>query len=660
MTSHLVFLALGLGAGAALAMLSLGLVVTYRASGVVNIAHAAVGMYLGFVFYEFRETGDIVLPIVGLPARVHLFARPTLASALIIVGVYAAGIGALLYAGIFRRLRHAPPLAGVVASIGVFLYAWAMVTLRFPAAPRTRAILPTGAVRLFGRALFTDRLASATIALAVTGTLVVIYRRTRFGLATTASAENATGAALTGVNPDLLSIVNWMLATVLGALAMIIVAPVAGLDPLQLSLLVVPALAAAMVGDFTSLAVAAAAGFVIGMAQSEIVNLQAEWRSLSGIGIAQLLPFLVIVVLLAVRGRALPERGERASMSLPASPPPRHPVEWSVALAAVAIVAMSLGGSEMRSGLITSAIAVVLSLSVVVLTGFVGQVSLAPFAFAGVAAFTVARTTSTGWPFLPAAIVSIGLAVGLGVLLGLPALRVRGMSLAIATLGAAVVIEQSLFKWRWFVDAGSDVAQPRLFGIDLGIAAVGDDYPRRAFGIICVVLAAVAAVLTSWLRGGATGRAWMAVRSDESAAAAAGVDVTRAKLGAFALSSAFAAVAGVLLAVQRQSVSVDSFATFASLALVAITYLAGISAVSGAAIAGALAPLGILTVIAGQDPTRVSPYAYVINAVLLVLAALAMPDGLAPTAIGRWRRTGAATASGTPGSLEPRELVDEI
>jgi len=629
-TSHLAYLVLGLGAGAALSLLACGVVITDRASGVVNFAHAAMGMYLAHVFYEFRETGDLVLPIVGLPARVHLLARPTVAAALAIVVLYAAIIGAATYVMIFRRLATAPPLGRVVASIGLFLYLWAMVGLRFPNPPRVRRILPSGAVDVFGQAVFVDRLWAALIAAVVTAALWATYRFTRFGLATTAAAESPKGALLTGLPVQRLALANWVIATVLAALAVIIIAPVNQLDPLSLSLLIVPALAAVLLGGSRSFGWVSLSAFAIGMAQSEIVNLQVSWPSVSGLGLQQGLPFVVILVTLAVRGHGLPERGATTVGRLPASPEPSHVVPTAVALAAIAAFVMAVGGSDWRAALITSCIATIMSLSVVVLTGYVGQISLAPFAFAGVAAFSLAKLSAWDVPFPLAPVIAVAATVALGIAVGIPASRVRGLNLAITTLGAAVAIEQLLFKWRPFVAAGSDgPARPGIGGLDLGISARGSGYPRVAFGLFAIVVATVAAMAVANLRRGPTGLAWLAMRGNERAAAAAGVDVTRAKLAAFAVSAGLAGVGGVMLTYQRGTLSADGFAVFLSLATLAMTYLGGISSVTGAVIAGAIAPLGVLTVLSGQDMTAVSPYAFVINGALLIGAALLYPDGLA-------------------------------
>ena len=289
---------------------------------------------------------------------------------------------------------------------------------------------------------------------------------------------------------------------------------------------------------------------------------------------------------------------------------------------------MLTAGSDWRSAVITSSIAVIVSLSIVVLTGFVGQISLAPFAFAGVAAFSLVRLGAAGVPFPLAPLLAVVITIVLGLLVGIPAVRVRGMNLAIATLGAAVAIEQLVFKWPWFV-GDHDVPAPKVGPFDLSISGRGDLYPRAAFGIMVVVVTVACSVGVSNLRRSRTGLTWLAVRGNERAAAATGINVGTAKLTAFGVSALLAAVAGVLIAYERQTVSETSFQVFFSLAALAITYLMGVASVSGAWAAGIVAPLGVFALLrTGSLPTEVSRYEFATNGLLLIVVAVAYPNGL--------------------------------
>jgi branched-chain amino acid transport system permease protein len=630
---------------------------TFRASGVVNVAHAAVGTFLAFSFYEFRETGQVVLPWPALPNRFDLVPRPTVATAETVYVVYGALLGLVLYLLVIRPLRRSPPLGRVVASIGLFLYFWAIVGLEWTITPDVRPILPRDNVAVLGRFVGVDRLLLGAMAAALAAALWFLATRTRFGLASTAAADDARGAALSGLDANRLAAANWMIATSSAGLAIICGAQVVPLDALNNSLLVVPALAAALLAGFRSYPLVAAAGLAIGMVQSELLNLQTDLTWLPRIGLQQGLPFLIILVVVALRGAPAPGRGEQAVGRFPAAPEARHPfaLGW-LAFAAAVFLALT-GASDVRSALITTSIFAVLALSVVVLTGFVGQISLASYAFAGVAAFVMVKLHDAGVPFPLSPVLAALVTCGLGALVGLPAVRVRGLSLTIVTLGAAVAIQELLFRWEWFVGSvtGTPVPEPTLAGADLSIRAAGEDFPRTAFTLLCVGVLLACGLGVVQLRRGRTGLAWLAVRANERAAAAAGVDVAGAKLTAFAVSAFLAGIGGCLIAYQRLTVSADTFGVFNSLSLLALTYLAGIAAVSGGVVAGVLAPVGLLAILAGQDVGQPSPYQFAISGLALVAVAVSYPDGLT----GGLRSLGALLVSPTPSSSPPAADVPQ-
>lgn len=640
MTSHLTYLLLGLGGGAVIALLALGLVVTYQSSNVVNFAHAALGAYLAFAFYHLRETGDLVLPILGLPDRIHLVDRPTVATALTIIVIVAGLLGAFLALVVFRPLRTASPLARMVASLGVLLYLIALIDLRFGAQGATglviRPILPTTIVTIGSIRVPADRLWLLGITVAATVVLWAVARFTRFGLATRAVAENERGAVLLGLRSTTIAAGNWIIASVLAAVGIILAAPIIRLDATSTSLLVVPAIAAALVGRFSSPVIAVITALAVGMAQSEILNLQATVDWLPDIGLQQGLPLIVIIIALALGAAPLAPRGVTMRSDLPSAGLPARAEAIVIGIAVVALGVMAVSGWEWRSAIIVSSIATVTALSVVVATGFVGQITLATSAFAGLAAFSMTSISNDwgiGFPIAP--VLASLVAVAVGVLIGLPAVRVGGLTLAMATLAGAVAVEELVFKWSWFTGGveGARVPPPTIGGWDLGIAASGPAYPRREFGYLVIVIAALTTLAVTRLRRSATVRRWLAVRSNERAAAAAGIAVARTKLASFAASAFIAGLGGTLLAYQRQLVSAGSFGSFSAIVVVAIAYLAGIATPLGAIAAGVLAGGGVLSVLLGDDASR---YQFAVNGLLLVVAAILIPDGL----VGRRRHRG--------------------
>lgn len=596
-------------------------------------------MFVALAYFELRATGDLILPVVGLPDRISLLPAeppPTVATATAIALLLAAAMGLAAYWLVFRPLRRAPDLAKVVASLGLFLYLLAVASAQRSghgaATGGVEDVLPTTPVDLLGTTIPLDRLLLTTAVVVVTALLWAAFRFTRFGLRTRAAAESEKGALLTGVSTDLLGTGNWVLASVLAGGAVILFSPIAGLDPTTTSLLIVPALAAALLGGFESFWITLAAGLGIGVLQSELVKLQSDLDWLPDVGLQQGLPFVIVLVTMAVRGQVLPERGALTTARFPHSPVPRRPELVALVVGSVAVLALLTAGSDLRLGIINTTIATLIALSVVVLTGYVGQISLAPFAFAGIAAFATAKLAGDlHVPFPLAPLLAALVATAVGVAVGLPAVRVRGMNLAIATLAAAVAVQELVFKWSWFTGGltGTHVPPPEVFGVDLGISATGDAFPRPAFGIVCVVVTAAAAVAVANVRRSATGRRWLLVRADERAAAASGVDVTRAKLTAFAASSFLAGLGGTLLAYATpDALSVDSFGVFESLAILSLTYIGGIAAVGGAVVAGIIQQGGVLTALtrgSGGDPSQVQ---FALNGLVLVVVAVLFPEGL--------------------------------
>lgn len=643
-----------------IASLALGLVLTWRTSRVVNFAHAAMGTYVAFAYFEFRDRGDVVLPLLGLPDRIHLLPAPTLATALLFALVLSMLLGLAVYGLVFRPLRTAPPLARVVASLGVYLYLQEITRLRFPTAGASAVtrmpVLPEDTVHLLGTGVSANRLLLAGLVVAVTAALVLVFHRTRFGLATRAAAGNEKGAVLAGISPDRVAAANWVLASVLAGFAVILIEPIAGLDPAATSLLVVPALAAALLGGLSSFVATAAAGLAIGMVQSLVLgyavrpdtNWIPDWVPTTGL--QQAVPVLIVLAVLARRGDPLPTRASVGEDRHPRSPEPRRVALWTALLVTAAVVGLYTFDAAYRQALIVSLVAGVTSLSIVVVTGYVGQISLAQLALAGVAGFGAIAFADRGWPFPVVLVAGVALATLVGVAVGMPATRVRGMSLAVATMAAAVAIEALVLGSSALSGGpgGRSAPRPYLFGIDVGISARGADNFRPQFGLVALGALGISAVVVANLRRNRTGLRWLAVRANERAAAAAGIDVARVKLGAFALSSALAGLAGVLTAFATSTLSTSSFLVIGALVAVALTYLAGISSVSGAILAGLLAQSGLLTTVSGSwNDGRSDQYVFVTSGVALVVIAVLAPEGLTGVVRHRLARRARPRARGT-------------
>jgi branched-subunit amino acid ABC-type transport system permease component len=646
MTDYILFLLLGIGTGAVYAALATGLVLVYRGSGIVNFAQGAIAMYVAYIFAALRESGDLVVAIPGLPKRISLASEGmAVLPAMVIALVAALVLGALIYQLVFRPLRHAPNLAKIVATIGLTLVLQAVVVLRFGADPvAVGPILPSGPLDLLGITIPADRLWLAGLVVLSAAALALVFRLTRFGLATRAAAENEKGALLLGYSPDRLAVVNWMLASAVAGMGGILIAPISGLNAVDYTLFVIPALGAAVLARFTSFGIAAGAALAIGMAQSELLKLQTTWPWLVGSGVKDALPFVVIIVALVIRGNALPTRANAGEGRLPASRPARRILLGAVAATLAALVALQVLDATYRLALITSIVAAIMCLGFVVLTGYVGQVSLGQMTLAGVAGFALSLlTTHANVPFPLAPLLAAAGAGLLGALVGLPALRVRGSQLAVATIAASVAIDKLIFSNVHLVGGvhGSTVAQPTIGALNLGIAAPGTSFPNRAFGILALIVLVACALLVANLRRGAVGRRLIAVRENERGAAALGVNVGFTKVASFAAASAIAGLGGALLAYQQAKLSYQSFGVFPSLYLLAIAYLGGITTVGGALVAGSLATGGLVFT-AADDWFGLGDYQLLIGGLGLILTAIFNPEGIAGAARARLARLGAS------------------
>jgi ABC-type branched-subunit amino acid transport system permease subunit len=642
MTSILQFVLLGLGGGAVIALLALGVVGEYQASGVVNFAHGAVAMFAAYCFTELRSTGDLVLPIVALPHRIPLSDTGMASTPAVLVTVaYAAAFGVVVYLGIFRWLRRAPALAKVVASIGLMLTLQALAVIHFGTAARpSPRILPTDTVTILGATVGRDRIILAGLAVAAAVALAALYRLTRFGIVTRACAQNERAAALLGWWPVRSEVATWAIASALAGLAGVLAAPITSLTPSSLTLAIVPALAAALVADLSSFTVAAAAGLLIGIGQSLCVKAATTWAWFPQRGMAEVLPFVVIAIVMLVRGNRLPTRGERSEGRLPRAPLGRRPLLSLAVFVPVASVLLVATSAGWRAAVIQSVVTACVLLSLVVLTGLVGQVSLAQAAFAGMGGFLLAKVLGAASVPFPIGLLFAGLVtVPLGLLVGLPALRIRGINLAIITLGAGVAIDAFVFRNEQISGglAGVSLPAPELFGVDVGInGSNAGDYPRVAFGLVSIATFVALAVLAVNLRRSATGAHCLAVRTNERAASAIGIDVAATKLLAFGLSAFIAGSAGGLIGYQQGRLSPESFSIFVSLMLLSIAYIGGIATVTGVIFAGvALAPGGLVYT-AMERWFHLGEYQPLVAGVGVIVSAILNPDGVT-AALGRAR-----------------------
>jgi branched-chain amino acid transport system permease protein len=582
----LLFAILGLGAGSLIAGIAIGVVLTYRGSGIINLATGAIAMLAGYSYWSLKE------------GEYWGWHAPT-PVALLFTFVVLLALGVLIEFLAFRPLRTASPLAKLAASLGVLLVAQAAVSLGFGIGTKPQPpVLPTNTVKLLGSIVPVDRLILPAIVLGATLVLSLLFRFSRFGLATRAASENEVGAMLLGLSPNELALANTLLATLVAGGLGVLAASITELDSTALPLQVVPALAAALFANFTSFWIAALVGLAIGMLENILYYLQTfSWFPTdSGValpGVQPLLVFVLMVIAMFVRGTSLPTRGELVQQRLPFAPSAKR--LWPTALLSTvgAVVALIVLPYDFRQALITSLLATIMCLSLVVITGFVGQISVVQLALAGISGFILSHLAvdhGIGFP-LGMLIGAFGATV-CGLVIAVSALRVRGVALAVVTLAAAVAIEQFVFlnsTWGGGTSS-SPVPAPKIFGLDLSPYAsfrgLDGKIPSPVFGFFVVGVTLLLGLLVANLRRSGLGQRMLAVRSNERAAAAAGINVTTVKLAAFGISSCIAGIAGALYGYNFSSVTVTRFSALTALSLIAFAYVGGITTVAGAVFAG--------------------------------------------------------------------------
>jgi ABC-type branched-subunit amino acid transport system ATPase component/branched-subunit amino acid ABC-type transport system permease component len=622
------FLFLGLGNGAVFAALAMALVVTYRSSGVLNFATGAQSLYAAYTYTLLRD-GKLLQPIPGLRATISVGGPMGFAPALIITLAIQAVLGVVMYLLVFRPLRNHRSVAKAVASLGLASLLTALVlvqvgTQQILASP----IYPQHSYRLGTMIIAGDRVWFAVTIIGVAFALTAVYRLTRFGLATRAAAETETGALLSGLSPDRIALVNWGISAVVAGLAGILIAPLVPLVPGSYTLFIVPALAAAVVGRFYHLTPAVITGLLLGALESVVVYLNVRYPSFPA-GAAQVLPLIVVLVMLVTRGRPLPSRGTLPRPTLGRAPRPGSLLWPTVIGLVVAIAALYALHGNLRDALINSFILAIIALSLVVVTGYVGQISLAQLTLAGVAAFALSTIAhSWGVPFPIAPILAAAFATVVGVVVGLPALRIRGLLVGVVTLTLAAGVEAVWFENN-SIDGGASglpVPEPSIFGLNLGIGS-GDNFPRPAFGLLCLVVLAIVALSVAWLRTSRLGAAMLAVRADERSAAAAGVNVARVKLIGFAIGAFIAGLGGTLMAYQASNVTASAFDTIVGLGLFTTVFLAGITSVSGGLVAGLIGAGGLLFTALSNVVNLGNWYTVIVGA-SLILTVIFNPEGL--------------------------------
>ncbi|MCF2532992.1 ABC transporter permease [Yinghuangia soli] len=610
----------GLAVGAIAALAAVGLITSYRATGVFNLGFGALAMVIAYLLWQ----------------QVRVWGWPVVPAALFDVLVVAPAFGLLLERFVFRGLmrRGAGPAEMLAASLGVLVMLLGIAILTWGTESRLDppTLFDVGTVELWGDATVSGAaLVDLGVVVGIALLVGAVTRYTSFGADLRAVVDRRELAELTGVAADRVSAVGWAFGSMLAGLTGILLAPHLRLDPFGLTLLVLGTIGVAVAARLASLPVAILVAVAIGVGQSELTRVQLEGRAQEMLQALQSNLFAVVLLLALLLLPRMVEVGARGAQTrIETGTPARLPALWWLPYPLLLAAPLVLSTDHLQSAQQVPALAIVF-VSLVIVTGYAGQVSLGQAGYAGLGALIAASLMSGqffGLPEVPglvALLLATLLVIPIGLVTGWPAIRRRGLALALTTFAVAVVVSRFVF------------AQP-MFTTELRL---DHPYPfddERSFYILELVCLGLVLLTVRRLKDGRLGRMLVAIRDNEGGAAASGIDVPGLKVFVFAVSAGVAALGGALLGMSGRSFDAQAFDPIAGLIWFAAVVVFGVDSVAGAVLAAAL----IVGLDAGTRP-GVSTIVIGVGAVLLSR----MPGGALATARRLLLSGSAPAADGT-------------
>ena len=573
----------GLAIGCVAALAAVGLLATYRVTGVFNVAFGSTAVFCAYVMWQC----------------VRRWQMPVGVAALLVLGIVAPGTGLLLERLVYRPLRRDGASGFLVATLGVLVLQLGLVFLVWGGRSYVDApsLLPAGSVRLpDSLTLSYATIVELCVVGLVAALLTFLLRATRVGLMVRAVVDDRdlAGSLLPA---DRLAAGGWAFGSFLAGVAGVLWAPIYHLDPYSLTLTVLETMGVAVLARLASLPVAVLAALAIGIGQTELtaVHPAARWQGLvdafhTNLFVLVLFAALMVVPRLGIRGSGaanggdgrLPREGARRTSRSDRSDRPGRtsPVDRLplAALSSVLALPLFFDPADLRASLAVPALAVVF-VSLVVATGYAGQISLGQAGYAGLGALFMAKLAEAGVPWLLALFLGPLLVVPLGWLTGYPSIHRRGLYLALTTFATAAVVARFVFAQPVFV-GGLVVSRPPGFT---------DDHLFYALELACLLLALL---LVRSLHTGPMGRALVALRDSEAAAVSAGIDVRRMKVFVFACAAGLAGLGGALTASAAQAFNATDFDPVQGLVWFAAVAVWGVDSALGA-VAGAAALVAV-------------------------------------------------------------------
>jgi branched-chain amino acid transport system permease protein len=603
-TTFLAFTVVGIVVGCIYALSATGLVVTYVTSGIFNFAHGAVGMIAAFMYWRLTVEE-------GWPALLAL---------LFILFVFAPLLGVLIDVLIMRNLHSASEEVRVIVTVALMLFLLGIGQWIWdPGVPRTiPRFFNADHIKLFSVNVTYHQIIVVIAALAVAVGLRLFLFRTRIGVALRATVDAPDLASYFGAAPGRVRMLGWAMGSSLAALAGVLLAPLVTLDILLLTLLVINGYAAGIVGRLKSLPLTFLGGIALGLLESYVVGYGP--RSV----LSQLRP-TVPVIFLYVALLIFPQSRLRVGRALARRTTKVPTLRTSVIVAAVFVVvawvaATTLSGSNVFN-LGRGLVAAIILLSLVLLTGYGGQISLAQWTFVGFGAFAMGKVA--GGSSLLGVLAAVAFAGGLGALSALPALRLRGLYLALATFAFGVAMTPVFFDNNNIFGQGG--------ALQVGRVLV---HGNSGFVVLIAVVFAAASVGVLAVRRSSFGRRLLAMSDSQVACATLGMSLTWTKLILFAVSAGLAGLAGALFGGLQGSVGSINFQVLNSLAIFLLLAIWGVDSIIAVLFAGL--SYAYLSVLQTHFPDiRGLPY------LLTGLGALGLarsPDGVVAQVSDSWER----------------------
>lgn len=575
MSELFTFIVAGIVTGAIYAVTATGLVVTYNTTGVFNFAQGAIGMVLAFFFWQLWQGW-------GLPEVLSL---------VLVLVVCAPLLGALIERLMMRNLQRLSTGTTLVVTIGLLLALYGLATALWnqTVARTLPDFLPNDQLTIGGVTISAEQFITIAVAVVAAVALRLFFRYTRVGIAMRAVVDDPELVTLHGASSGRLASYAWMISTMLGGIAGILLAPQANMNVLVLTELVIYGYAAAVLGRLRSLPLTVAGAMVLGIANSLAIGYVPS-SALSYVTAALPMALLLIALLL------LPQTRLRVGRIVRARPPRVASTRQTVA-GAVVIVLGTLVCAQVVSGnnldvLGEVLVLALLGLSLVLLSGYAGQISLCQYTFLGIGCFAMAKVG--GGHSVLGVLAAVGLCAATGAVLSLPALRLQGLYLALATLAFAVLMDNLFFTSSSVMGQGGtlSVGRPDLFGYRFA--------NTRGFVILIAVVLALCTLGVGALRRSSFGRRLIGLNDSPTACATAGLNLNLTKLAVFTLSAGMAGLAGALYGGLQGAVSANQFDFLLSLALFLAITMAGISTLTGAVLCGVF--LAVVPVIATHVP----------------------------------------------------------